>query len=55
MAKMNVSSRRKGPDQEQLSGSFISKKIDSIISWLTHLIQLTEEEREDAGIYLSDQ
>jgi len=29
--------------------------LDSILSWLTGLVQLTEEEQKDAGIYLGDE
>jgi len=28
---------------------------DRILNWLAGLVQLTEEEQEDAGIYLGDQ
>jgi len=38
---------------QQTTGSFMGlRKLASIIQWLASLIHLTEEEREDAGIYL---
>lgn len=40
-------------DKQQPSGLLISLKIfDGALQWLASLIQLTEEEQEDAGIYL---
>ena len=38
---------------QQTTRSFmILRRLASIIQWLASLIHLTEEEREDAGIYL---
>lgn len=36
-------------DQESFLGDRMI--LSSIINWLTHLIRLTEEEQQDAGIY----
>jgi hypothetical protein len=39
--------------QQQPGGLLVSLQIfDDILQWLTGLIQLTEEEQDDAGIYL---
>ena len=53
---MDNSFRRQGPDTQQQGGFLASLQIfDSILNWLAGLIQLTEEELKDAGIYLGDQ
>jgi hypothetical protein len=52
---MDISVRRQEPDTQQPSGIFASLQIfNRILLWLTFLIQLTEKEQEDAGIYLGD-
>lgn len=53
---MDNSFRRQEPGARQASGFLASLQIfDAILKWLAGLIQLTEEERKDAGIYLGDQ
>ena len=53
---MDNSFSRHGSDTQQASGLLASLQIfDSILNWLAGLIQLTEEEQEDAGIYIGDQ
>ena len=48
--------RRQEPGARQASGFLARLQIlDAILKWLAGLIQLTEEERKDAGIYLGDQ
>ena len=48
--------RRQGSDTKQPSGFLVSLQIfNSILHWLAGLIQLTEEEQKDAGIYPGDQ
>lgn len=51
---MDSSFREEGSDtQEQAKRSFMSLRSPvSIIRWLAGLISLTEEEQENAGIYL---
>jgi hypothetical protein len=50
---MDNSFRRKGSETQQPGGFLASLKIiDGILNWLADLIRLTEEERENAGIYL---
>jgi hypothetical protein len=50
---MDNSFSRKRSDTQQPSGFLASLRIfDSILNWLAGLIQLTEEEKKDAGIYL---
>lgn len=54
---MDNSFHRQGPDT-QPPGGFLASLLqifDDILNWLAGLIQLTEEEQEDAGIYLGDQ
>ena len=53
---MDNSFRRQEPGARQASGFLASLQIfDAILKWLVAgLIQLTEEERKDAGIYLGD-
>ena len=38
-------------------GRFLAvvKIFNNMINWLSHLVQLTEAEQEDAGVYLGDQ
>ncbi len=53
---MDNSFRRHGSDTRQPSSFLASLQIfDGILNWLAGLIQLTEEEQEDAGIYIGDQ
>lgn len=53
---MDNSFHRQGPDTQQPSGFLAGLQIfDSLLNWLAGLIKLTEEEQEDAGIYLGDQ
>ncbi len=54
---MDNSVRRQGSDTQQPSRFSVSLQIfDSILNWLAGLVQLTEEEQKDAGIYyLGDQ
>jgi hypothetical protein len=48
--------RRHGSDAQQPSGFLASVQIfDNILNWLAGLIQLTEEEQKDAGIYVDNQ
>ena len=48
--------RQQRSDTQQPSGFFASLQIfDSLLNWLAGLIQMTEEEQKDAGIYLGDQ
>jgi hypothetical protein len=48
--------RRHGSDTQQASGLLASLQIfDGILNWLAGLIRLTEEEQEDAGVYIGDQ
>ena len=52
---MDNSLRRQGSDAQQPSGFLASLQIfDGILHWLAGLIQLTEEEQREAGIYLGD-
>lgn len=45
--------RRQESDTQQPGGFLVSLQIiDNILYWLAGLIQLTEEEQDDAGIYL---
>jgi len=47
---------RQGSDTQPPGGFSASLQIfDGILNWLAGFIQLTEEEQEDAGIYLGDQ
>jgi len=49
--------RRRESDTQQVNGFFATtlQAFDRILKWLAGLIRLTEEEQEDAGIYLGDQ
>lgn len=51
---MDSSFREQGSDtQKALPGFWAGPRIlASLINWLASLIRLTEEEREEAGIYL---
>ena len=50
---MDNSFHRQESDTRQQSGFFASLQIlDRILNWLAGLIRLTEEEQEEAGIYL---
>ena len=51
---MDSSIREQGSDTQKASKSFLAslRIFASLINWLAGLIRLTEEEREDAGIYL---
>jgi hypothetical protein len=51
-----VTSSQREPERKQPSGYWASRQFfDSILNWLAGLIQLTEDEELDAGIYLGDQ
>jgi len=53
---MDSSFRRQGSDTQQPSGFLAGLQVfDGILNWLAGLIQLTEEEQKDAGVYLDDQ
>ena len=44
------------PDTRQPDGFLVIVKIfKSMLNWVARLVQLTEEEQEDAGIYLGDE
>lgn len=48
--------RQPEPDTQRSNGFLASLQfIDGILQWLASLVQLTEEEQEDAGIYLDGQ
>jgi hypothetical protein len=48
-------SSQQGPDTQQPGGLLASLQVfQNILNWLVGLIQLTEEEQEDAGIQLGD-
>ena len=51
---MDNSIREQGSGTQQDPKGFLASLpiLDSIIKWLANLIRLTEEEQEDAGIYL---
>jgi hypothetical protein len=51
---MDSSFREQGSGPQQAPKSFFASPpiLASLINWLAGLIKLTEEEREDAGIYL---
>ena len=51
---MDGSFREQGSGTEETPKSFLAslRILASLLSWLAGLIKLTEEEREDAGIYL---
>jgi glycerol kinase len=53
---MDISVRRQESDIQQTSGVLADPQISNrILHWLADILQLTEEEQEDAGIYLGDQ
>jgi len=53
---MDNSFRRHGSDTKPAGGLLVSLHIfNSILHWLAGLIELTEEEQKDAGVYLDDQ
>jgi hypothetical protein len=53
---MDGSFRQQGSDARQTRGFLSSLYIvNRVLNWLTGLLQLTEKEQEDAGIYLGDQ
>ncbi len=51
---MDSSLREQGSGTQEAPKSFLAglKILASFIKWLAGLIELTEEEREEAGIYL---
>ena len=51
---MDSSFREQGSDRQQNPKRFLASLpiLDNIIKWMTSLIRLTEEEQEEAGIYL---
>lgn len=51
---MDSSFREQGSRTQEAPKSFLAglKVLASLIKWLSGLIKLTEEEQEDAGIYL---
>ena len=51
---MDSSFREQGSGTQQNPKRFIASLpiLDNIIKWMTSLIRLTEEEQEEAGIYL---
>jgi hypothetical protein len=52
---MDGSFREQGSGTQKAPNSFFATSLPilaSLINWLAGLIKLTEEEREDAGIYL---
>ena len=51
---MDRSFHEQGPGTQQAPKSFLAglRIVASLIHWLAGLIGLTEEEREDAGVYL---
>lgn len=52
----NSSFRQQGSDTRQTRSLFTSLNIvNRILNWFAGLLQLTEKEQEDAGIYLGDQ
>jgi hypothetical protein len=52
---MKYSSRENQSDNQKFSGSPVGGHIDNILRWLAGLIDWTEQEKEDAGIYLGEQ
>ncbi len=53
---MDSSFREQGPDTQKTPKSFLVSLrsfFASAFKWLSGLFKLTEEEREDAGIYLN--
>ena len=51
---MDSSFREQGSDTQRAPRSFLAslRILASLISWMAGLIRLTEDEQEDAGIYL---
>ena len=51
---MDVSFREQGSETQQAPKSFLAglQILTNLIQWLAGLIRLTEEEKEEAGIYL---
>ena len=51
---MDSSFREQGSDTQKAPKSFLARLpiLASLINWLVGFIRLTEEEREDAGVYL---
>ena len=54
---MDSSFREQESGTQEAPKSFLAglKILASLINWLASLVRLTEEEREDAGIYLGRQ
>ena len=53
---MNTSLRRQESGTQQTSDDPVNlQTFDGILHWLARLIQLTEEEKIDAGIYIGNQ
>jgi hypothetical protein len=53
---MDISVRRQESDIQQSSGILADPQISNrILHWLADILQLTEKERVDAGIYLGNQ
>ena len=53
---MDNSYNQQDTDTQEPSGSFFSLRFfDSILNWLNSLIQLTEDEQDEAGIYIGNQ
>jgi hypothetical protein len=52
---MNKSIRLQDPNARQPSGVLVNLQIlDRILHWLVGFFQLTEEEQDDAGIYIGN-
>ena len=51
---MDGSFREQGSETQQASKSLLAglQSLTNLIQWLAGLIRLTEEEKEDAGVYL---
>ena len=53
---MDNSFHQQGSETQQSSGLLASLQIiNRILSWLTSLFKLTEDEQKEAGVYLRDQ
>ena len=52
---MDSSFREQGSDTQKAPRSFLAslRILASLINWLAGLLRLTEEEQEEAGIYLN--
>ena len=49
----NNSFRQQETESQHSNGSFVSLQVlNGILQWLAGLVRLTEEEQEDAGIFL---